>query len=68
MSALAAAAQAVEGVQNVEIRRLERLQEGPNQELQNGVLPLSPYEIARLDNDPSRPENGRLTLEMRGGR
>jgi hypothetical protein len=68
LSAVAAVAQAVEGVQNVEVRRLERLQEGPNQELQNGVLPLSPYEIARLDNDPSRPENGRLTLMMRGGR
>ena len=67
-SALAAVAQAVEGVQNVEVRRLERLQEGPNQELQNGMLPLSPYEIARLDNDPNRPENGRLTLMMRGGR
>jgi len=68
LSALAAAAQAVEGVQNVEVRRLERLQEGPNQERQNGVLPLGPYEIARLDNDPNRPENGRLTLTMGGGR
>jgi predicted phage baseplate assembly protein len=68
LSALAAAAQAVEGVQYVEVKRLERLQEGPNQEMQNGVLPLGPLEIARLDNDPSRPENGRLTLEMGGGR
>lgn len=68
LSALAASAQAVEGVQNVVVTRLERLQEGPNQELQNGVLPLGPDEIARLDNNPSRPENGRLTLEMRGGR
>jgi hypothetical protein len=68
LSALAAAAQAVEGVQNVVVTRLQRLQEGPNQELQNGVLPLGPFEIARLDNDPSRPENGRLSLDMRGGR
>jgi hypothetical protein len=68
LSALTAAAQAVEGVQNVIVTRLHRLQEGPNQELQNGVLPLGPFEIARLDNDPSRPENGRLTLYMRGGR
>ena len=67
-SALAAAAQAVEGIQNVVVTRLERSQEGANQELQNGVLPLGPFEIARLDNDPSRPENGRLTLEMGGGR
>jgi len=68
VSALAAAAQAVEGVQNVVVMRLERLLEGPNQELQNGVLPLGPYEIARLDNDPNRPENGRLNLKMGGGR
>ena len=32
------------------------------------LLPLSPFEIARLDNDPSFPENGKLTLDMRGGR
>jgi hypothetical protein len=68
VSRLAAAAQAVAGVQNVVVHRLQRLQEGPNRELENGVLPLGPDEIARLDNDPSRPENGRLTLDMRGGR
>lgn len=68
LSALAAAAQAVEGVQNVVVTRLQRLQEGPNQELENGVLPLSPFEIARLDNDPNGPENGLLTLDVRGGR
>jgi predicted phage baseplate assembly protein len=68
VSALSAAAQAVAGVQNVAVMRLERLQEGPNRELENGVLPLDPYEIARLDNDPNRPENGRLTLKMGGGR
>lgn len=33
-----------------------------------GVLNLGPFEIARLDNDPSFPENGRLTLDVRGGR
>jgi len=31
-------------------------------------LPLGPLEIARLDNNPSFPENGKLTLDMRGGR
>lgn len=68
LSALAAAAQAVEGVQNVVVTRLKRLQEVPNQELENGLLPLGPYEIARLDNDPNRPENGCLALKMGGGR
>lgn len=34
----------------------------------SGVLALGPLEIARLDNDPDFPENGRLTLDLRGGR
>ena len=67
-SALVAAAQAVPGVQSVEVTKLERYFEGPNDEVQHGVLALGPLEIARLDNDPSVPENGRLVLEMRGGR
>jgi len=33
-----------------------------------GVLKLGPFEIAQLDNDPSFPERGRLTLDLRGGR
>lgn len=33
----------------------------------SGVLPLSPMEIAQLDNDPNFPENGKLELILRGG-
>ena len=33
-----------------------------------GVLALGPLEIARCDNDPNFPENGRIKLSMRGGR
>lgn len=68
VSALVGAAQAVPGVQSVEVTRLERYFEGPNDEVQHGVLALGPLEIARLDNDASLPENGRLVLRMRGGR
>ena len=68
LSQLVAAAQAVPGVENVEVTKLQRLFEMPNQEIQNGVLPLSPLEVARLDNDPSFPEHGKLVLDMRGGR
>jgi hypothetical protein len=50
------------------VARLERLFEGPNLEIERGVLPLGPLEIARLDSDPSLPENGRLQLIMEGGR
>ena len=68
LSALVAAAQAVPGVESVKVTKLQRLYEPANGEIENGVLPLGPLEIARLDNDPSFPENGRLRLDVRGGR
>jgi hypothetical protein len=68
LSKLVAAVQAVSGVESITVTRLERLYEGPNQEIENGILPLGPLEIARLDNDPSLPENGRLQIIMGGGR
>lgn len=37
-------------------------------ELAAGRIDLDPLEIARLDNDPSEPENGRIELFMEGGR
>lgn len=68
LSKLVAAAQTVEGIESVGVTRLQRFNEPANQEIENGVLPLGPFEIARLDSDPSFPENGRLNLDMRGGR
>lgn len=67
-SRLVAAAQAVPGVAGVAVTKLERLFEGPDGELAQGVLPIGPLEIARLDNDPSFPENGHIRFELRGGR
>jgi hypothetical protein len=68
LSRIVAAAQAVPGVESVTVERLERLFEGPDFELEEGVLRLAPDEIARLSNDPSFPEHGRLRLTLRGGR
>jgi hypothetical protein len=68
LSKLVAAARAVEGVEDVRVIRLQRKFEPPNREIENGILPLGPTEIAQLDNDPSFPERGTLSLEMRGGR
>ena len=68
LSKLIAVAQAVPGVESVTVTKLERLFEGPNGELENGVLRLAPFEVARLDNDASFPENGVLRLDIRGGR
>jgi hypothetical protein len=36
--------------------------------LNTGRIPLGPFQIARLDNDPSLPDHGRLTLAMQGGK
>ena len=68
LSKLVAAAQSVEGVESVMVTKMQRWCEMPNDEIENGVLPLAPFEIARLDNDPSLQENGKLSLDMRGGR
>jgi hypothetical protein len=71
-SRIIAAAQAVTGVQFVELTRLARFEIGvpatSHSVPVHGVLALGPFEIARLDNDPNAPENGRLTLDVGGGR
>lgn len=67
-SELIALAQSVPGVVSVVLQQLERFGEGPNQELQKGILSIGPMEIAQLDNDPSFPEHGRITFDVRGGR
>ncbi len=68
LSQLVAAAQMTKGVESIQLTKFQRLNELANQEIEKGVLPLGPFEIARLDNDPGFPENGKLTLNMRGGR
>lgn len=67
LSKLVAIAAAVQGVQNVKVTRLKRLFEKPNY-VGHEFLPIGPYEIAQLDNDPNFPEHGKLTLKMEGGR
>ncbi|MCU0506990.1 MAG: putative baseplate assembly protein [Anaerolineae bacterium] len=68
LSQLLAAAQAVPGVESVRIKQFERQYEGANGELESGVLPLGPFEIAQVDNDPSFPEHGQFRIEPTGGR
>jgi hypothetical protein len=36
--------------------------------LAKGEIPLGPFQIARLGNDPSLPDHGQLTLVMQGGK
>ncbi|MDI3560168.1 putative baseplate assembly protein [Bradyrhizobium sp. Arg816] len=67
LSQLVAAAQAVPGVSQAWVTRLHRRFVPPNHEIDNGVLPLKPWEIAQLDNDPDHSERGRFELHLREG-
>jgi hypothetical protein len=74
-SPIIAAVQSVPGVVEVELTRLAPYLPGTpapttkqDDVPKNGVLALGPLQIARLDNDPNAPMNGRLTLLLRGGR
>ena len=67
LSTIYAAAQAVEGVESVTVTTFQRLDQPDPMPLQSGVIELGRLEIARLDNDPNRPENGRVAFVMQGG-
>ncbi|KAF4409372.1 putative baseplate assembly protein [Streptomyces lycii] len=70
LSRLVAAAAAVRGVRSVSVTRLRRMfDDDPDDRtaLEDGVLRIGPLEIARCDNDPERPDNGRLSLHLGGG-
>lgn len=70
VSALVAAAQAVEGVESVEVVTLRRLYDPDDVPLRpaDGVLRLGPLEVARADSDPVNPDNGAVAYDLRGGR
>ncbi|MGW3510759.1 putative baseplate assembly protein [Streptomyces sp. NPDC000994] len=68
LSRMVAAAAAVPGVESVEVTRLCRLFEQDRGEREDGVLRLGPLEIATCDNDPDRPEQGRLAISLGGAR
>lgn len=68
LSDIVALAQAVPGVSAVTVTKLRRLGAPETDGRPAGALTMADLEIARLDNDPSFPENGRLDLTLRGGR
>ena len=68
LSRIVAAAQAIEGVEAVWVKKFERLGQPDPVPLATGVLPIGRLEIAQLANDPDFRERGRLTLEAGGGR
>jgi hypothetical protein len=67
LSGIVAAAMDVAGVEWVDVTAFHRYGEPGQSGLEDRELRLGRLEIARLDNDPSRPENGRIEIEMEGG-
>jgi hypothetical protein len=63
-------AQGVAGVQNVVVTRFQELGVPPpaGTVAVPAFIPIGPLEVARLDQDPNRPENGVLSLTVVGGR
>jgi len=68
LSRLYAAIEAVEGVDSSVVTRFEVFGRGDNDELDSGVIPMGPWQIARLDNDPNFQENGVLRFTTGGGK
>jgi hypothetical protein len=68
LSQLYAAIEAVEGVDSAEVKVFQRFGKLPNNELEQGYVPIGRLEVVRLDNDPDFQENGVLRLNMLGGK
>ncbi|WP_020672147.1 putative baseplate assembly protein [Amycolatopsis nigrescens] len=62
VSRILTAASTVPGVAGAVVTRLKRLFRPAGRELEDGLLTVGPLEIAQLDDDPDRPENGRLAI------
>ena len=69
LSPIYAAARKVAGVQSV-VSTVFQPQDAPSTwiYLSDGEIPLGPFQIARLENDPSLPDHGQLKLTMQGGK
>jgi hypothetical protein len=69
LSQIIARAMQVTGVQNVDVPAggFTRFGQAPHGEREAGILMIHRLEIARADNDPSLPENGRIEFVMKGG-
>ncbi len=68
LSPIFAAARSVPGVKAVTATAFQIQGVTDNSFLANGEIPLGPLEIARLENNPSFPDHGQLTLNMEGGK
>ena len=67
LSKVVTAAMQVPGVTWVDAERFQRWGQLPRDERAEGRIAFGRLEIARLDNDPSAPENGKIEFIMQGG-
>lgn len=67
-SKLIAAVMAVEGVQSARLLRFQRLGRVAQGEIALGLIRPGDTEVLQLSDDPSFPENGKLSLVIGGGR
>jgi hypothetical protein len=67
LSRIYEAVEKVEGVESATATVFHRYGRAAAGELESGLIPIGPWEIARLDNDPNNMENGTLTLSAAGG-
>jgi hypothetical protein len=68
LSQIIARAMALPGVQRVmAVDRFQRYGQDAHGEIDQGFIPLYRLEIARVDNNRSAQENGRIEFVMRGG-
>ncbi|HSB10218.1 MAG TPA: putative baseplate assembly protein [Blastocatellia bacterium] len=63
LSSIFAAAQAVTGVDSINVTKFQRQGIDSDQARKTGRLEIARLEIARLDNDPNFPEHGVFTLK-----
>jgi hypothetical protein len=71
VSRIVAVAQAIEGVESVEVTKLRRTFDAPGSAPAlpaDGLVQLAPWEVARCDSDRAQPDLGAITFDMRGGR
>jgi predicted phage baseplate assembly protein len=68
LSPIYAAARGVAGVASVMATQFQPQGVNTTQYLSTGEIKLGSLQVARMENDPSYPKHGQLTLSMQGGR
>ena len=67
LSPVIAAVQGVQGVASVQATEFQRVDDPAQDFVAAGFITMQRLEIARVDNDPSRPDHGILDLSLDGG-